>query len=77
MKQQDDIDKKISYTDAFKELQDIVSALEEGEISVDELSEKVKRAAWLIKICQSKLTVTEEDVNNILKALESPDEGQA
>jgi exodeoxyribonuclease VII small subunit len=58
------------YTEAFEELQVIVSEIEQGEISVDELSEKVNRAAQLIKICKSKLTKTEEDVNKILKELD-------
>jgi len=61
---------QINYTDAFQELQTIVSEIEEGEISVDELSEKVKRASHLIKICKTKLSSTEEDVNKILKDLE-------
>ncbi len=60
----------ITYTDAFEELQTIVTEIEEGEISVDELSEKVKRAAYLIRICKAKLTSTEENVNQILKELE-------
>jgi exodeoxyribonuclease VII small subunit len=60
---------KINYTEAFEELQRIVSEIEMGEISVDELSEKVKRAAQLITICRSKLSTTEEDVNKILKEL--------
>jgi exodeoxyribonuclease VII small subunit len=61
-----------NYTEAFEELQLIVSEIESGEISVDELSEKVKRATHLIRICKLKLTTTEEDVNKILKDLESP-----
>jgi exodeoxyribonuclease VII small subunit len=60
----------LSYTAAFEELQKIVLQIEQGTISVDELSEKVKRASQLIKICKSKLTETEEDVNKILKELE-------
>ncbi len=60
-----------NYTKAFEELQKIVSEIEQGEISVDELSEKVKRAAQLIKVCKLKLTTTEEDVNRILKELDS------
>jgi exodeoxyribonuclease VII small subunit len=59
-----------NYTEAFGELQEIVSEIESGEISVDELSQKVKRAAMLIKICKAKLTSTEEDVEGILKRLE-------
>ena len=65
---------KINYTEAFEELQQIVSEIEQGEISVDQLSEKVKRAALLIKICRAKLSTTEEDVNKILKVLDGPEQ---
>lgn len=61
---------KIKYTEAFEELQQIVGDIEDGEISVDELSIKVKRASELIQLCKNKLTSTEEDVNQILKELE-------
>lgn len=60
-----------NYTAAYEELQRIVSEIENGEISVDELSEKVKRATQLIRLCKLKLTTTEEDVNKILRDLES------
>jgi exodeoxyribonuclease VII small subunit len=60
-----------NYAEAFEELQQIVSEIEEGHISVDELSEKVKRAAFLINICKAKLSSTEEDVNKILKDLDN------
>ncbi|MFT5157339.1 MAG: exodeoxyribonuclease VII small subunit [Bacteroidia bacterium] len=59
-----------NYEDAFNELQDLVAQIEEGDISVDDLSEKVKRAALLIKICKTKLKTTEEDVNLILKQVQ-------
>lgn len=62
---------QINYTEAFEELQHIVSEIEDGQITVDELSEKVKRAAVLIKICRAKLQATEENVTEILKDLES------
>ncbi|MBT1701917.1 exodeoxyribonuclease VII small subunit [Chryseosolibacter indicus] len=65
---------QIKYTEAFDELQNIVAEIEQGEISVDELSEKVKRAAYLIKVCKIKLTTTEEDVNKILRGLDSSTE---
>jgi exodeoxyribonuclease VII small subunit len=60
------MEKKISYTEAIRELEAIVTEIEEGEITIDTLSEKVKRASELIKICKAKLTATEEDVNKIL-----------
>lgn len=61
---------KITYTDAFDELQTIVAEIETGEITVDILSTKVRRATKLIGICQKKLSTTEENVNTILKELE-------
>ena len=61
----------INYTDAFDELQEIVSDMEDGQINVDELAQKVKRATELIRICKNKLTATEGDVQKILKELEA------
>jgi len=63
--------KNTNYVEAFEELQQIVKEIEEGEINVDELSQKVKRATELISICKNKLNSTEEDVNKILKELEA------
>ncbi len=60
------MEKKISYAEAIEELEGIVTEIEEGEITIDTLSEKVKRASELIRICKEKLTATEEDVNKIL-----------
>lgn len=61
----------MKYTEAFDELQEIVLAMEEGQIGIDDLAEKVKRATELIAICKRKLTATEGDVQKILKDLEN------
>ena len=61
--------KKVPYTEALLELEEIVNQIENDEISVDELSEKVKRAAWLIKSCKETLRTTEEEVALILKEI--------
>ena len=66
----------LKYTEAFEELQRIVSELESGEISVDQLSEKVKRATELIRICRKKLVTTEEDVNQLLRDLDEKPPGE-
>ncbi len=58
--------KRLTYDNALNELQNIVAEIEGEEISIDELSKKVKRAAELLKFCQNKLRQTEEDVNEIL-----------
>jgi exodeoxyribonuclease VII small subunit len=63
--------KEPTYTEAYEELQRIVAEIEGDEISVDELSVKVKRAVHLVKICKNKLTSTEEDVNRILRELDA------
>ena len=60
-----------NYTQAFEELQKIVNEIENGKISVDELSEKVKRATELIVICKTKLNSTEENVNKILREIDA------
>jgi exodeoxyribonuclease VII small subunit len=62
--------KSITYTQAIAELEAIVSEIENASIGVDELSEKVKRAAELIRFCRNKLTSTEKEVNSILKSIE-------
>jgi len=67
-------DKSINYTDAYNELIEIVQEIEAGNISVDTLSDKVKRAAILIKVCKEKLTQTEVDIEEILKDLEGDSE---
>ena len=58
-----------TYEQAYNELQSIIQEIEAGEISVDVLSEKVKRAAELIHFCKEKLTSTEQDVQKILDDL--------
>ena len=61
--------KTITYAEAIVELETIVSDIENASIGVAELSEKVKRAAELIKLCRNKLSATEKEVNSILKSL--------
>ena len=61
--------KELDYADAIRELEEIVSEIEEGSVSVDVLSEKVKRAADLIRHCKAKLTSTEAEVKKILEEL--------
>ena len=61
----------MSYDKAYEELQQIVEEMEGDDITVDQLSEKVKRASELLKICKKKLTETELDVQKILKEMEN------
>ncbi|MDQ4138916.1 MAG: exodeoxyribonuclease VII small subunit [Bacteroidota bacterium] len=60
----------LTYQQALEELENIVEALEDETIPVDELAIKVKRASDLIEFCQAKLTETDEEVKKILTYLE-------
>lgn len=63
--------KAISYDQAVSRIEEIVSILESGDKGMDELSELVKEAAALVKICKKKLKSTESE---IAKALEDDTE---
>lgn len=58
------------YTQAYNELQKILEAMDQGDVDVDELSEKVKRAAELIEFCQKRLRDTELQVKRVMQKLE-------
>lgn len=63
------MEKGITYTEAFEQLQKIVKDMEDAHISIDDLAESIKKATGLIKICKDKLTQTEEKVNKIMSEL--------
>jgi len=58
--------KELNYEEAMTELETIVSGIEGDNITIDDISSKVKRATELIKICKTKLYKTEEDVKKVL-----------
>lgn len=62
-----------TYEAAFKELQEIVQQIEVGDVDIDQLSDYIKRAATLVKICEAKLTETEEEVQVLLQKLNEED----
>ncbi len=62
--------KKVSYSEAMAEIEDILEKIENEELDVDELAEKVKRVSTLLKTCKDKLTKTNEQVETILKEME-------
>ncbi len=60
-----------SYEAAFEELETIAVAIENDEISIDLLSQKVERAAYLVQFCQEKLRKAEEDVKKIMDQMKN------
>ena len=68
--------KEMRYTEAMEELEEIILQMEKSEISIEDLSIKVKRASELILFCREKLRTTELDVEGILKGLEESSSSQ-
>ncbi len=62
--------KNPSFNQAVEELEKILEQIEAGELDVDELSGKVKRASELLRLCQSKLRATEEEIDKIIGEME-------
>jgi exodeoxyribonuclease VII small subunit len=54
------------YEEAVDELEQIVSRMENDELDIDSMSEQLKRAQKLIKLCKEKLTKTDEEIRKIL-----------
>ena len=63
-------DNQLTYSAAIEELEGIVNEIETESISVDILTDKVKRATQLIKFCKSKLKNTEDEVKKVLSEIE-------
>lgn len=61
----------ISYTEAYNELQTIISEMENSEITIDDLDSRIKRASDLLKICKDKLYKTETSVQQILEEIKN------
>lgn len=62
--------KKTSYQEAIVEIEEILVRMESNELDIDELAEKVKRVAFLLKLCKDKLKKTNEEVERILGELD-------
>lgn len=62
---------KETYNEAVTKLRRIVTDIENEELDVDLLSEKVKEATRLIKLCKEKLYKVDEDVKKVLEELDS------
>lgn len=55
----------IGYEDAVTELEEILDALSDDDINVDELAERVKRATELVKVCRERIAAARLEVKEI------------
>ncbi len=56
---------ELDYQSAFDELQQIVRQLQEEVVGIDELTQKVRRAAELQNFCKEKLRKIELELQKI------------
>ncbi|MGD1889992.1 MAG: exodeoxyribonuclease VII small subunit [Cyclobacteriaceae bacterium] len=57
-----------TYRDALLELQTIVQSVEDQELDVDELADKVKQALKLIEFCKKHLKNTQDTLDQAFEA---------
>ena len=60
---------ELAYDDAVKELKSILTSLQDETLSIDQLTDSIKRASELLESCNSRLTSTEQKVNSVIKKL--------
>lgn len=57
--------KKLTYDQAFAELNEILVSLQSDEAGLDDLAEKLKKAAELAEFCKAKLRAIESEVEKL------------
>lgn len=65
--------KDLTYSEAITELDEIIEKMQSEECSIDNLNELTERSLKLLKICRTKLTATDEKLQEILKTLDEND----
>jgi exodeoxyribonuclease VII small subunit len=61
--------KELTYKEAFARLEEIQSLIESNKLDVDDLSENLKEASVLLKICKDKLFLASEETQKILEEI--------
>lgn len=58
--------KETTYEEALKQLETIVAKMENDELDIDSLSQQLKTAQRLIKLCKDKLAKADGEIKKIL-----------
>lgn len=58
--------KQMNYEEAMNRLETIVQQMEEGELDIDSLAKQLTEAKKLVKLCEDKLTATNDKIEKIL-----------
>lgn len=57
---------EIKYEDAVRELERIVEQMENNELDIDIMGDRLKKAQKLLKLCRDRLTKADQEVKKIL-----------
>jgi exodeoxyribonuclease VII small subunit len=63
------------FSDALGELETIVSALESGQLDLEDSLARYERGVALLRACQARLTEAEQKVTMLMGEIESDDSG--
>lgn len=66
--------KKETYAQAMARLEDIVSRIDNNELEIDELAEKIKEANEIIAFCSDKLTKADREIEKLLSEKRNSEE---
>ena len=58
--------KDLKYEEAMATLEQVVARMENNELDLDTMSEELKKAQQLIKLCKDKLTKTDQEIRKFL-----------
>ena len=58
--------KEMKYEEALRQLDDLVEKMENDELDIDQLSDQLKKAKKLVKLCKDKLTKTDAEIRKLL-----------
>jgi len=57
----------MTYSEALLELKEIIKLIDESEIDIDQIQEKLERSKELIEFCRTKLKKTEDFITDLNK----------
>lgn len=60
---------ELTYDEAVTELKTILNSLQDETLSIDQLTDSIRRASELLESCNSRLTSTEKEVSSVIKKL--------
>lgn len=65
--------KQLTYSEAITQLNEIVRLIDNNEVEIDQLADKIKEANELIAFCNEKLTKAEKEMENLLAEKQETD----